>query len=71
MLANLRMNVGVLTVKPDVHVRRFLAPYLGLSEEAKDEEFERALSESCDAIGMEPFEVDQIIWYTKAASGRA
>lgn len=70
MLANLRMNVGVLTVKPDVHVRRYLAPLLGLTADASSDELERSLSKCRDAIGMEPFEVDQLIWYTKAASGR-
>ncbi len=71
MLANVRMNVGVLTVKPDVHIRRFLASYLDLREDADDSEFEARLVAARDALGMEPFEVDQIIWYAKAASGRS
>lgn len=70
MLANLRMNVGILTVKADVHIARFLAPYLGLSEDADTGFFHRELQEGRDVLGMEPFEVDQLVWYTSAASGR-
>ncbi len=70
MLANLRMNVGVLTAKPDVHVKRFLAPFMGVSETAQAQTFIKALEQLRDATGLEPFEVDQVIWYAKAVSGR-
>lgn len=71
MLANVRMNVGLLGMKLDVHVRAFLAPYLGIAVNAPAQEFENRLTAGWDAIGMEPFEVDQIVWYTRAASGRS
>ena len=70
MLANIRMNVGVLTVKPDVHVRAFLAPYLGLQMTSPAHQFETKLNAAREVLGLDPFEVDQIIWYTQAASGR-
>lgn len=65
MLQNICINVGLPTVKADIHVRRFIAPYLGLSVEAPAAAFEEALLAARPTLGLEPFEVDQIIWYTQ------
>ena len=37
------------------------APYLGVDENAPAETFETKLAQVRDAIGLEPFEVDQIV----------
>jgi hypothetical protein len=69
--ANILMNLGRLTVKADVHVIRVLAPYLGLEPNASPSTYERALTTAAPQIGMDPFVIDQIVWYTSARSGGA
>lgn len=70
LVSNFAMNVGHLTIKLDVHVRHWLAPLLQIAVDAAPHQFEAALRQACVAIGEDPFEVDQMIWYVHAASGR-
>jgi hypothetical protein len=63
--AGIRMNLGVLTVRPDDRVRRVLGPLLQIPPTAAAATFRRALDEVAPDLGLEPFVVDQIIWYTE------
>lgn len=70
LFAYIGMNAGHLTMKLDTHVRRVLAPYLGLRNSDPAEKFEQALVTIESALGMTPFQADQIIWYTESESGK-
>ena len=61
------MNLGVLTLKADRHVIRVVAPFLGLAGGASPDIYEAALVRVQGELGMSPFLVDQIVWYTEAA----
>jgi hypothetical protein len=63
------MNLGCLTVKADVHVIRFLAPYLGISPSAPPDLYERKLTTAAPRLGFDTFTIDQIVWYTESDSG--
>lgn len=65
------MNLGVLTLKADRHVIRVVAPFLGLPDGASPDAYESALVRAQGELGMSPFVVDQIVWYTEAASDGA
>ncbi|MEQ1736465.1 MAG: hypothetical protein ABL886_08680 [Rhodoglobus sp.] len=62
------MNLGLLTLKADRHVIRVVAPYLGLPASASPAAYEAALVAAQADLGMSPFLVDQIVWYTEASS---
>lgn len=70
LFAYIGMNAGHLTMKLDTHVRRVLAPYLGLRISDAAEKFEQALDKISSELGMTPFQADQIIWYTESESGK-
>jgi hypothetical protein len=65
------MNLGVLTLKADRHVIRVVAPFLALPDGASPDAYEAALVRAQGELGISPFVVDQIVWYTEAASDDA
>jgi hypothetical protein len=56
----LLMRLGVETVKPDVHVRRFVEAVIGHA--ATDDELVRAVTEAARRLDWSPRELDAAIW---------
>ncbi|MBZ0252236.1 MAG: hypothetical protein K8I02_02755 [Candidatus Methylomirabilis sp.] len=66
----LAMNAGHLIAKADTHVKTILAPYLGLNENAPVKFFREAIDEACKAAELDPFKLDQVVWYTESQKPR-
>jgi len=58
------MRLGVDTVKPDVHLRRFVVSVIGHS--VSDRELVRAVTETARCLGRSPRELDAAIWEAAA-----
>jgi hypothetical protein len=57
----LRLRVGIDTVKPDLHVRRFVEQAIG--RRPSDEEVVEGLISIATALGRECYELDAAIWH--------
>jgi hypothetical protein len=57
---SLRMRLGVDTVKPDVHVRRFVEAVVGHG--VSDPELIRAIEEAARRLRLAPQELDHALW---------
>jgi hypothetical protein len=66
---SLLMRLGVDTVKPDVHVRRFVEGVVGHA--VTDAELVRAVTEAARRLGRSPRELDGAIWKLGAPGGSA
>lgn len=66
LTSNVLMNVGHLRPKLDTHVRAVVSEACGIANDAPADEMLRRLAEAGLALGMHPFELDQIIWYARA-----
>ncbi len=64
---SLLMRLGVDTVKPDVHVRRFVEEVVGHA--VTDAELVRALTEAARVLGRSPRDLDAAIWERGALGG--
>jgi hypothetical protein len=60
------MRLGVDTVKPDVHLRRFVEHVVGHS--VNDNELVKTVTQAACRLGRSPRELDAAIW-EKAALG--
>jgi hypothetical protein len=66
---SLLMRLGVDTVKPDVHVRRFVEEVVGHA--VTDAELVRAVTEAARLLGRSSRELDGAIWERGALGGSA
>lgn len=66
LTSNVLMNVGHLRPKLDTHVRAVVSEACGIASDAPADEMLRRLADAGSALGMHPFELDQIIWYARA-----
>jgi hypothetical protein len=66
---SLLMRLGVDTVKPDVHVRRFVEEVVGHA--VTDAELVRAVTEAARRLGRSSRELDGAIWERGALGGSA
>jgi hypothetical protein len=57
----LALRSGIATIKPDVHVLRFVATAIG--RKASPEETIAALTQIAADLGIEPFRLDSAIWH--------
>jgi hypothetical protein len=66
LTSNVMMNVGHLRPKLDTHVRAVVSEACGIAKDAPVDEMLLRLADAGAALGMHPFELDQIIWYARA-----
>ena len=57
---SIRMRLGIDTVKPDVHLRRFVEPVVGHS--ISDEELIRVIEEAASRLGVPAQHLDLALW---------